>query len=1104
MDNKIALERMKQLLYDISTKNEALNKDNNDLNIKITSLIKLLKAKDNQLENNKKLLLKYILKNIFYKKYIKEQQSLKIAFNNFKNIIDNNNFKNIIDNNNGYIKKPTKKLFYSHENDIFLPTSKKYNYTDIGIGDFKINYKFYVRRVACLTLLKRRKYIMNIDENNFEKSNGQDNGYKLNLIFKNMLPQNKVIDFSINSNRIKNKKRNFDFSVFHMDIIDKNNNKEKKFDKNILKSENIYNNYTILSDRNSESSRILKEKYDKEINNYVETIKIIEIDNNNLKLQITQKDEEISKLEIKCKNNESQIKSDRQEKEELKKEINNIKNQNLKYKKKIDDYALAQKKISEYENKYKNLNNRIKNKKLEIKIDKLNKLNINIISERKNKENFIINKIIKINNINIIGKNKINNSSFNNILPYNNKFFKIITKNKKKLILKKFSFSFNIIYDHENSSLMNNSKNNINFKTKHEKKKNLDTELDVIEPLKYDLDDYKHTLKYFEILESSNNFSLNFIGKPKKIIKNFDILESSKTSNLKFIKKPKINKYKLKIFKINSFIIGKSNINKNRYKFFEVLESSKTFNLKFINKTKINKNKIKFFEVLESSNTFSLKFIKKQKINKNKQKISNMFIPSKTFNLKFIKKPKINKIKNNFFEGIKYSNSFNLIFKGKPRINKNNIELIKISKSSSLNIIEKNNQKDEIINNLKSSLFEIDKKNNNFKIIILDLKIKYIFYLKNKFHFFIKLISVYFQNKITNSFKMFRSLLIKLKMKSILKIIINGSPKYFFLKYYFEKYKYNSLYISLLINKNELLNNIEQNNKLNSQINLFQETFKKYEESNSNEKKEKDNIITKQKSLINSLNDELSQVKNNFEKMKKTAKDSAAELISTSNEQNKQRKIIEKLNEEIKELQDNKIGYENQIKSQQELIKNLNEKIKKDQFEYEQNEQDVSVQIEKLKTQFNEYENSINNLNNQNINLQKENEKLKLNNENLNNNKEELMQLIQNNKNYEKENENLRNQNEELKINNESLNSQYIILKKDFDNLKVLSEESKAELSKAMNEMESYSELLMALEMKVKEAENQKNIAENERDKAINDVKEIRQRYINIMGEKYA
>jgi len=53
-----------------------------------------------------------------------------------------------------------------------------------------------------------------------------------------------------------------------------------------------------------------------------------------------------------------------------------------------------------------------------------------------------------------------------------------------------------------------------------------------------------------------------------------------------------------------------------------------------------------------------------------------------------------------------------------------------------------------------------------------------------------------------------------------------------------------------------------------------------------------------------------------------------------------------------------------------------------------------------------------------------------------------------------------------------------------------------------MNEMELYSELLQTLEMKVKDAENKKLNAENERDKAINDVKEIRQRYINIMGEK--
>ena len=98
----------------------------------------------------------------------------------------------------------------------------------------------------------------------------------------------------IESNRIINKKEDYDFSVFHLNIIH-NNNKIKAFDNNILKSQNIYNGYSILSDRNSKSDleRLLKEQYDKEINNYIETIKIIEIDNNKLKLEITKKENEI-------------------------------------------------------------------------------------------------------------------------------------------------------------------------------------------------------------------------------------------------------------------------------------------------------------------------------------------------------------------------------------------------------------------------------------------------------------------------------------------------------------------------------------------------------------------------------------------------------------------------------------------------------------------------------------------------------------------------------------------------------------------------------------------------------------------------------------------
>ena len=335
MDNKIALERMKQLLCDISTKNETLNKDNNDLNIKVLSLVKLLKVKDNQIENNKKLLIKYILKSILYKKCLKEQQILRKYFTILK--------KSIIINksNEGYNFKHI--IFYTHENDLFFPPSKKYNYTDIGIGDFKIHYRFYIRKVACLTLLKRRKYIVNIDEKN--NNNIQDDNSKINLIFKNILPQNEVINMCIESNRSQNKKEDFDFSVFHLNIIH-NNNKIKTFDKNILKGQNINNDYSILSDRNSvsNSERILKEQYDKEINNYTETIKIIEIDNNKLKLEINKKENEIKNLEKKCKDNESQIKINKKEKKELEKEIIDIKKENLNYKNKFNDYTFVQKK----------------------------------------------------------------------------------------------------------------------------------------------------------------------------------------------------------------------------------------------------------------------------------------------------------------------------------------------------------------------------------------------------------------------------------------------------------------------------------------------------------------------------------------------------------------------------------------------------------------------------------------------------------------------------------------------------------------------------------------------------------------------------------------
>ena len=106
-------------------------------------------------------------------------------------------------------------------------------------------------------------------------------------------------------------------------------------------------------------------------------------------------------------------------------------------------------------------------------------------------------------------------------------------------------------------------------------------------------------------------------------------------------------------------------------------------------------------------------------------------------------------------------------------------------------------------------------------------------------------------------------------------------------------------------------------------------------------------------------------------------------------------------------------------------------------------------------------------------------------------------------KNYEIENENLLKENHKLKRDNEIINNRYKGLKEDFDNLKLLSEESKNELTKAMHEMELYSDLLQTLEKKINIAENDKKNALNERDKAINDVKALRQRYINVMGDGF-
>ncbi len=63
-----------------------------------------------------------------------------------------------------------------------------------------------------------------------------------------------------------------------------------------------------------------------------------------------------------------------------------------------------------------------------------------------------------------------------------------------------------------------------------------------------------------------------------------------------------------------------------------------------------------------------------------------------------------------------------------------------------------------------------------------------------------------------------------------------------------------------------------------------------------------------------------------------------------------------------------------------------------------------------------------------------------------------------------------------------------------------MSKDSKEDLKKALEEMEGYANLLVKFEEKIKKAEDDKVKAMEEKYKAEEEIKTIRQRYINILG----
>ena len=95
--------------------------------------------------------------------------------------------------------------------------------------------------------------------------------------------------------------------------------------------------------------------------------------------------------------------------------------------------------------------------------------------------------------------------------------------------------------------------------------------------------------------------------------------------------------------------------------------------------------------------------------------------------------------------------------------------------------------------------------------------------------------------------------------------------------------------------------------------------------------------------------------------------------------------------------------------------------------------------------------------------------------------------------NMNKKLENLKEENISYKNKCNLINNKYISLMNEYNN-------NKKEFEKAIKEMDTYSQLLITLEKKMNKAEIDKKKAENERDKAIMETRNIRERYINIMS----
>ena len=218
--------------------------------------------------------------------------------------------------------------------------------------------------------------------------------------------------------------------------------------------------------------------------------------------------------------------------------------------------------------------------------------------------------------------------------------------------------------------------------------------------------------------------------------------------------------------------------------------------------------------------------------------------------------------------------------------------------------------------------------------------------------------------------------------------------------------------------------------------------------------KDNDNYINIRKLLSNILLKKL--INKKYNTLKYYFYKYRSNIFSLQNLNNQTNDIITNQYQEIiskisKENTQELMKLSNENLSLRTEINNLNEQL----GNYRKKEKDVNSKIKEIKSQYNNFQKIIDDMN------------IKL--------------------------DNLKKENISYKDKYDSLNNKYIAIVINYNS-------NKKELEKALKEMDAYSQLLLTLENKMNKAEIDKKKAEFERDNAIMETRNIRERYINIMS----